>query len=227
MKSLFVSICLATTLTGVFAQAPEPAAGYHFSVKAMKAVDIPADTSREWMAFFGPGIASGALGVVAPPLFASGLVVGGLLLMPSALVMSDREHRQWEQVAHVLQNVPLENQLLDALQRRAIRTLHTEPGTAVHVTLDVDTYGIVGARPQQLCFVARANLIVQTRQETTLQAALSISPGQRSPDAPPPQCASLDRFSERHGQLVQDTATEYIEVLAAMVIDRLRPESER
>lgn len=219
--SFLIAGVLLATGAGLHAQTQDKPQGFTFAVRALKPVELPKDTSREWMNFFGPGMASGALGLAAPPMFASGLVVGGLLLAPGALIISNIESRKWQQVANALKSIHFEQDLLDALRRRAAGRLPSRSGPVTNIELVVNAYGLTGERPERACFAASVDLRVALSGTEILDDRLVISDTGRSTDAPPAQCASLERFAEHDGQLVRDTAVEYREVLAAMAIDRI------
>lgn len=217
-----LSVALVLLAWGSTPVAAEQPGRYQLSVRAMQPAERPADTSREWLQFLGPGLTSGTLGLAAPPMYASALVVGGLLLAPTALLMSSRERRTWENVTTALGSVAFEQNLLRALIERAQGRLPERAGGDVRVELIVQAYGLVGARPERVCFIASADLVVRGVEGERRRERLSITPTDASADAPPPQCASLERFAAREGQLVRDTAAEYAQVLAVMAIDRLR-----
>ena len=221
-----VIVCLIIPAIVLPAQATENIGTYEFSVRALHPAELPADTSQEWMQFFGPGLASGALGAVAPPMFASSLIVGGLLLVPSALIISGQERKIWERATKALNNVTFEADLMRAVSRRAAAILPKRAGTTAQVELIVNGYGLAGARPGHVCFIASADLIVRVADQVMLRDSMRITESNpnaasASTDTPPAQCASLERFAAQDGQLVRDTAVEYAEVLAAMAIDSI------
>lgn len=222
-KLSFVIVCvLLMTCFGSRAQTEDRPDGFTFAVRTLTAIELPKDTTREWMNFFAPGVASGALGLAAPPMFASGLIVGGLLLAPGALIVSNIESKKWQQVANALKGIRFEQELLEALRRRATGRLAARGGDPVTtIELVVNAYGLTGARPERACFVASVDLLVARAGKEVLRDRLVISEIDRSNEAPPAQCASLDRFAEHDGRLVRDTAAEYSEVLAALAIDRV------
>lgn len=221
MKSPVFIACLLAASSCIQAQTKDQPERYTFSVHGLNAVELPKDTSQEWMGFFGPGLASGALGAVAPPMFASGLIVGGLLLAPSAVIISGIERKKWQQVTNALKSISFEPELLRALQARAASVLPRGTGPGANVELIVNAYGVVGTRPERACFVASVDLVMVSNGKDVLRDRLIISEADRSADAPPAQCASLDRFAERDGELVRETTAEYSEVLATMAIDRI------
>lgn len=218
----FAIVCLLLmTCAFARAQTEERPESVTFAVRTLTPVELPKDTSSEWMNYFVPGVVSGTLGLAAPPMFASGLVVGGLLIAPGALIMSDIESRKWQRVANALKGINFEQDLLNSLRTRAGRALASRTGPMISIELIVNAYGLTGERAGRTCFVASVDLLIARAGKEVLRDRLVISEKDRSSDAPPAQCASLDRFAEHDGQLVRDTAAEYREVLAAMAIDRV------
>lgn len=226
MKPLlvFAAIYSLTVPAVLPAQPTERVGRYDITVRTLTPAAMPDDTSGEWLEFVGPGIASGALGLAAPPLYASSLVVGAILLAPGAVILSSIDRRKWQRVAGALQGVAFEQDLLRAMRQRATQAeLATGNGEPVRVALVINHYGVVGSMHlDRVCFVASLDLVVTAQQREVLRDQLNISDENRSADAPPPQCASLGRFAENAGQLVKDAAAEYVEVLAAMSFDRIR-----
>lgn len=230
MKKILVlaAVCGLIFPAALQAQSPERVGGYEISVRTIKPAEMPDDTSGEWLEFVGPGVASGALGLAAPPMYASGLVVGGILLAPGALILSNIDRRKWQRVAGALQSVAFEQDLKRAMHLRAAQAGATDSGEVVSVELVINSYGVDGSMHlDRVCFIASLDLVVNIRQREVLRDRLNISDANRSADAPPPQCASLGRFAENEGQLVRDCATEYVEVLAAMSFDRIRTVMKR
>lgn len=203
---------------------PAPAAPGHvvFEVSTPGPAELPANTADDWLKIFlGPGLASGALGAVAPPFYASGLIVGGLLIVPGALTMSEMERSTWQHVVAALQSVRMDRALAAAVERRAPRDWTGSGGPAVHVDLVLKGYGIVGENPAKGCFVADMDLVATRDGAEVLRDRIVIAEDGPTPDAPPAQCASLERFEADDERLVRDTAAEYAEVLAVMAIGRL------
>jgi hypothetical protein len=221
IKSLVFVTCLILAGFCVKAQESNKLEGYIFSVLLVNPVEVPDDSSQEVMKLFGPGIASVALGAVAPPMYASGLIVGGLFIAPSVLILSSVERQRWQKIADALKGLSFEKNLLSALQRRATGALRARSGPVATVELVVNAYGLVARKPQYACFLAMAELRVAIEGKELLRDHIVISDSDKTRDAPPAQCASLERFAERDGQLVLETAAEISEVLAVMSIDRI------
>jgi len=221
IKSLVVVICLLFAVLCVPAQESNQQQGYMFSVRSLNPVEIPKDSSQEIMKLFGFGVASGALGLVAPPMYASGLIVGGLLIAPTVLIQSNTERQRWKTISDALRGLSFEKNLLSALQHRAARALPVRSGSPAKVELLINAYGLVARKAQYACFLAMADLLVTIDEKEVLRDRLVISDSDKTGDAPPAQCASLERFAEHNGQLVLESATEISEVLAVMSIDRI------
>lgn len=219
MKVMTAVVLCLLLFEGQQAGALDVVGGYEFTVRVANPAELPKDSSGEFLEFFAPGMAFGVLGFAAPPMYASGLVVGGLLLGPGALIVSNIEHGIWQRVVDALVSIEFDKDILRALQRRAASSLPSGTGATVRVELVINGYGIVGARQDRVCFITDAALRVMTGQQEGLRRRISIS--DVSPNASPAQCASIDRFAERDGQLVRETAAEYAELLAALVIEQL------
>jgi len=223
MKIMTTAILCLILSTGTQAGAQGVVGSYEFTVRAANLAELPKDTSGEFLEFFAPGMAFGVLGLAAPPMYASGLVVGGLLLGPGALIISGIEHGIWQRVVQALGSIEFERDILLALQRRAASRLPLREGTKARVELVINGYGIVGERQDRVCFIADAEFRLLTGEQESLRRRISISDAdsKASPDSPPAQCASIGRFAEHDGQLVRETAAEYSELLAALVIEQL------
>jgi hypothetical protein len=213
----------------------EDVGGFGFSVRAATTAELPKDTSGEILEWVRPGLAFGALGLAAPPMYASGLVVGGLLLGPGALIAANIEHATWRHVADALGAIDFDQATLRALERRGALALPTRPGRQAKAELVINAYGIVGHQPGRVCFIADTELRVQVEQHERLRQRILLTDAAATPEqdaaalppAPPAQCASIDRFARTDAQLVRDTAAEYAELLAALVIERLVAEVAR
>ena len=221
IKSLVVVTCLLLAGFSVAAQESKKLEGYIFSVRLVNPVNVPDDSSQETMKLFGPVIGLSALGAVVPPMYAGALIVGGLILAPSVLTLSTVERQRWQAIADALKGLSFEKNLLSALQRRAMGALPPRSGSVITVELVVNAYGLVARKPQYACFLAMAELRVAIEGKVLLRDQIVISDLDKTRDAPPAQCASLERFAERDGQLVLDTAAEISEVFAVMSIDRI------
>jgi hypothetical protein len=198
---------------------------FEFSARAASAAEMPKDTSGEWYGIAGAGAMSGALGMMAPPLYASGLIVGGVLLLPGALIMSSYEKRMWKTAVDALSNIDFAGTTSKALQRRA-RVIPRRSGRTAQVEIVIRAFGLVGERPDSICFIADAQLVAAEDGKDVLREAMRIARG-RASDMPPAQCASMARFAQEDGRLVRDTAAEYAEVLAAAAVARIREAAAR
>jgi hypothetical protein len=133
------------------------------------------------------------------------------------------ESSQSGAVARALQDADFPAALETALRTRALpRTTDTPP--VAQATVMVIGWGVVstsGAAAGRHCFVAVVTLSVAKGSEKRYEESLRLAPGGGSEGAPPAQCASLGRFAENQGQLARESARDYAEILAVMVLDRL------
>ncbi|HWA14653.1 MAG TPA: hypothetical protein VHA15_16300 [Burkholderiales bacterium] len=202
--------------------ADEPGIGrFEYSVRAASEPAVPADPSAEWGVFAGLGAVSGMLGAMAPPFFASGLIVGGVVLVPGVMVMAERQRRILTALSASLQRAGFPAAVDAALQRRAAAALPQSEGRTAKVALTIQTFGVIGQSADWGCMIVATELAVHLDGKELERASLSIGPARSTRDAPPPQCAFLDRFAEEDGRLVSVVAAEYAEVIAALAVARL------
>lgn len=191
------------------------------SVRAASEPALPEDPSAEWGVFAGLGAVSGMLGAVAPPFFASGLVVGGVILVPLTMGMAERQRRILTALSESLQRADFPAAAEAALRRRAGAALPPSEGRTAEVVLTIRSFGFIGQGVDWGCMVVATELAVHVDGTELDRAALSIEPARSTPGAPPPQCAFLDRFARDEGRLVTVAAAEYAEVVAALAVTRL------
>ena len=193
---------------------------FRFSARAAAAAKFPRDTSGEWYGMAGAGASFGALGLAAPPMYASALVVGGALIVPVSLIMAGHEKKSWQTAIDALAGTDLAAATSNAMQRRA-GAIAPRPGATAAVEVVIGAFGLIGDRPDSICFVAGATLTAAADGRELLREAMRIA-SHSSPGMPPAQCASMDRFARDGGRLVRDTAAEYAEVLAAGAVAIVR-----
>lgn len=214
-RLLFALLCVVT---------PASAAPVSFEVTIAEP-EHPPDQSDEWLEYFGlAGAGATALGLAAPPLYASGLVVGGVLLLTGSLTMHGVEDRRWRKAVSALDASELPVQLRSALERRAAAAWPAQAGPGVAVDVTVNTWGLVATERDTACFVASLDLAAHRDDVVVVSDRIVIGTHELSPSAPPPQCATLSRFAADDGRLVKDAAAEAAEVLAALIIERLQRE---
>lgn len=218
MRVLLLALLLATAVPA----APADRIGrFDISVRAASEPALPKDPSAEWGVFAGLGAVSGMLGAVAPPFFASGLVVGGIILVPLAMGMAERQRRILTALSESLQRAEFPAAVETALQRRAAAALPPSEGRVARAELTIQAFGVTGQSVDRGCVVVATELAVHVDGKELDRSSLAIEPARATRDAPPPQCAFLDRFAEDGGRLVAVTAAEYAEVVAALAVERL------
>jgi hypothetical protein len=220
MRVLLLAFLLATAVPAALAD--EARIGrFEVSVRAASEPALPKDPSAEWGVFAGLGAVSGMLGAVAPPFFASGLVVGGIILVPLAMGMAERQRRIMTALSESLQRADFPAAVEAALRRRAAAALPPSEGRVARAELTIQAFGVTGQSVDWGCVVVATELAVHVDGKELDRSSLTIEPARATRDAPPPQCAFLDRFAEDGGRLVAVTAAEYAEVVAALAVERL------
>ena len=188
--------------------------------------EIPEETYKSWLFFPAEGAGSLALGLVAPPMYASALVVGGVLLVPLGTYGYVHEKRIWNTINAVLVNAEFTRLIDTAMTERLHAIFSTAPAPPCKVEIVVQAFGIVKTETlQRHCFIVAADFILTRENAVSHRDSLLLTVAGRSTDAPPPQCASLEIFAENQGRLVATTLAEYAEVLAAMATERIIRES--
>jgi hypothetical protein len=183
-------------------------------------VEIPGDKSKERLWVSAEGAGALTLGLVAAPMFASGLVVGGIMLVPLGTYGYLHEKGIWDSINGALSTAEF-TRAIDSAMKNRLRAAFTEdnmPNVKIEITIQV--LGIVKATGQD-CLVALAHFGLNNDTEELKEDNLHITVSGKSEDAPPPQCTTLDRFAENEARLVKNTLAEYAEVLAVMAIDRI------
>lgn len=184
--------------------------------------EAPGKPDERWLWFPGFGAVAVPIGVVAPPI-AGAMIVGGALLMivPTAVYGTEKSHVA--AVGRAVEESDFPGKLERALQARSLpRAEGASPVAAA--TILVRGWGVVsptGAAAGTHCFVAAATVSVARGTEPIYEESLRLTTSGASADAPPPQCASLSRFVANGGRLVDETARDYAELLAVMVLERL------
>jgi hypothetical protein len=168
------------------------------------------------------GAGSLALGLVAPPMYASALVAGGVLLIPLGSYLYIHDKRVWDAITGAMIDVEFTRAVDGALRDRLRILFGEESAPKLKMELIVQRFGIVESESgYQYCLVVSAELVLNRKDGEVTREWLNISQANGSEDAPPPQCAGLERFAERKARLVRDTLALYAETLAAMAAERV------
>jgi hypothetical protein len=192
------------------------------TVRMATTADLPEDNSNGMRFLMAEGGGSLALGLVAPPMYASALVVGGVLLIPLGTYIYIHDKNIWDSICDTFGSVEFTRAIVDSFQRRLLEKSAEAKRPRADVEIIVEAYGIA-APPSggRSCLLAVANFVCRQEGRIIKQERLQIADGHRSEDAPPPQCATLEQFTEDDARLMKTTLAEYAEVLAVMAIDRI------
>ena len=180
--------------------------------------NLPESSGKEWLTMMLGGLALAPLGIVAPPLYASAIVVGGALVATGSAAAYGSETVTYGRAARAVQKSNLPAVLSEALQTRSIVDHGLD--AAGQAVVAVPAWGLIGQSRITHCFVAAVDITVSlpNRPAITEQIRLTLDPTE---GVPPVQCASLSRFNEDDGRLIRETVRDYAELLAELITDRL------
>jgi hypothetical protein len=148
----------------------------------------------------------------------SGIGIIGVILGSSIYFY---EKGIWDSYTEALINYEFTRAIDKAIEDRLIITFVKERPPNVKIDVVIQSFGLVESSFNMACVTVSADFILSRGGMEVKRDHIEISNGNRSKDAPPPQCAHLKRFAENNARLVKDTLTEYAEVMAVMVIDRI------
>lgn len=202
--------------------------GLELTTRMATPAEIPEDNYKTWLIFPPGGAASLAVGLTAPPMFASALVVGGVFLVPAGTYGYLYEKGIWDSINGALSNAEFTRLIDTAMKDRLNAAFAGGSMPDVKVELIIQAFGLVEyASLRHHCFVVSADFVLSKGNTVLNQDHLRITEDNRSEDAPPPQCASLEHFAKNEARLVKDTLAEYAGVLAVMATDRIYREGTK
>ena len=175
---------------------------------------------KEVAGFSAFGIGSLGLGLVAPPLYASALVVGGILLvaMPSSLGAISGIQR------NTIKKVLTTTDFSDLTQKAVVESFdynQKSKSDGYKLTILILAYGFVEKFSDEICFSVDAEIKLRLHEKEIYRDFIYIEPYLRSEDAPPPQCALVGEFAENNGKIVKQTIKDFSTILASIVTHRL------
>jgi len=184
--------------------------------------EVPEETYK--MAMGSPAIGAGslALGLMAPPMFASALVVGGVLLIPLGTHLYFSEKRIWDAINTVLSNTVF-TRAIDSAAAVSLKTaIAGKSLPPLKAEIIIESLGLLKTSSlQPYCLIASARVIISRNNDEPVQEQMQITNGNKSGDSPPPQCARLERFAADDARLLRDALDEYAHVLAHMAVERI------
>lgn len=200
--------------------------GWSVDIRMATRAELPDDETKEMAAMPFIGAGSVALGLSAPPMYASGLVVGGVLLIPLGSYLYVHERKIATAMRGALEGFPITVRLGAALDRRMASRQAGEgkprPGAAEVL---IHAFGFASdATGYQPCLILVADVVTRVGQNEPVRTRIRITEKERSEEMPPPQCATLERFAEHNSMLVSETLTEYVELAAIVARDAIAKE---
>jgi hypothetical protein len=107
------------------------------------------------------------------------------------------EKRTWDAINGVLCRSAFTPAIDKAIKERFNTAFAGMNPPKIKIQIMIQTFGLIESKAaQQHCLVASARLTIHREHGEPKQEQLLITDLKKSKDAPPPQCASLDRFAE-------------------------------
>ncbi len=190
--------------------------------------EIPDRFYKGWGTIIAIGAGGLALGLVASPMFASALVVGGAILIPGGIYGYFSEKGIWDSINEALNNAELTRAIDSAMKARINTAFAEECAPNVKIEMIIQAFGIDGSSfRERNCFVISADFILSRDSKEVIRDQLRITRANKSTDAPSPQCARLEDFAKNEARLIKDKLGEYADALAVMATDRILRENSK
>jgi hypothetical protein len=187
----------------------------------------------------GASLFTGIGCVIMNPMLGQAAAVGGIILFPGLTVMGAINASDRSAIVTAFKEVDLPKRLQETIDRR----LHSDPVLKPERTYLLEIvilgYGLLsetkddrrssGLHPKTppegveiLCFNFDAEVNLKDSNGIVYQDRITLERYRRSIDAPPPTCTSLNQFAAADAKLTKKTLEEASEVIAAIVVKRLR-----
>lgn len=184
--------------------------------------ELPPDDAKLAAFFSAEGAGALALGFGYPTIFSSALVVGGAFLIPAGTYFFFHEKNIWNAISEAMSHAELTRSIAVGMQDRLKSQFADKNTPELKIEIIVKGFGLVKSKSGfQHCLSMSAECIVSQDGEEIGRDLLKITEEDRSDDAPPPQCAHLERFADHEARLLKVHLNELTQVLATMAIERL------
>ena len=195
-------------------------------VRMETTAELPKENYKEYLDLIPGGGGYTGLGVWGAPATGN-LAASGIIMMTFGGLAYIYEKGIWDPIKEALINYEFTRTIDKAMKDRLNITFAKERVPNVKIDVIIQSFGLVGYSYMPYCLIVSADFVISRGGMEVKRDHIEISNGNRSKDAPPPQCAHLKRFAKNKAKLVKDTLTEYAEVLALMAIDRIQKGSSK
>ena len=187
--------------------------------------ELPPNMCKMSSLLAAEGAGALTLGIAYTTIFSSALVVGGAFLIPAGIYFYFHEKSVWEAISGTMSNTELTLGISESIQNQLATQFTCTNAPKLKVEIVVQAFGLVKSGFQH-CLIISADCIFSRNSVEVGRELLKITKINRSEDAPPPQCAQLDRFAKHDAKLLKAHLNECKQVLAAMAVQRLVKVSE-
>lgn len=174
-------------------------------------------------------IEGGNMGFIPPDPGSLAIAIGVSLVLEH--VASRKAAAIKNQLEKALKEIDLPNKLQESIERRLKERAGEKGKGTPRLEIVIQRYGfVIGPdgldrslnHHQRFCPVIHADITLEASDQLVYKDRIFWEPYKRSTDVPPPQCASPSVFAAQEGKLARQTLEEATEVLAAVIVARLK-----
>jgi hypothetical protein len=199
--------------------------GLNIVVRMATKSELPPNMSKMASLLAAEGAGALTLGIATTTIFSSALLVGGVFLIPAGTYFYFHEKKVWEAISGTMSNTELTLGISKSIHNRLAKQFTYTNAPKLKAEIIVKAFGLVKSGGQH-CLIISADCIFSRNSVEVGRELIKITKINRSEDAPPPQCAHLDRFAKHDAKLLKVHLNECKKVLAAMAVERLVKVSE-
>lgn len=163
----------------------------------------------------GTGLAATAAG-----MYAGGLIVGGIILLPASVAMYAHEHHTADRVKAALAPETLIEEL-----RAVLPSMAADGTLPLAVDVVILDYGLIqrtaSEKDAPLCLVADLGIEARRNGTTVYQETVHVQPYLRSVDAPAPMCRAYEKWGKHDAEVLVRARKDLAASLGTMVRARL------
>jgi len=161
-------------------------------------------------------------GTATLPVLAVAAAAGGTIGAISGAWVGGMSSRAQSIVTRTFQESDFSAQIQRILEKNLSSYFSGQPDGITEIKLLILGYGFSATGFDNLAFHCEADIQVKQAGELVFQDLIFWSARKRSQDVPPPASASLYKFADDDGKLMRTMLEEFGEVVAAIVLKRLK-----
>lgn len=183
------------------------------TVKLASEAEMADSNYEQWLEFLPAGSGAAAYSAFIPD---PRMILSAIILLPGAMIGYNHDKNIYDTVKNALTTYQLTQTVSERLHKRLNLASNENVSQEGLLQIRIHAYGLKGSSLTQYCLPFYAEVIRNVDPDFEQKIEVKISKSSDLKNMPPPQCANLERFSEKDGQLVKDSLAIYAEVLAVI-----------